>query len=201
VPSELQASARPAYPPQRANYHGSRRVRIERIHHVAYRCRDARETVLWYKKMLNMDFLLAIAEDEVPSTGERDPYIHVFLNAGSGNILAFFELPSRPPLSSDPNTPAWVQHIAFEVKDRGELLAYQAHLKQHGVDVLGVIDHGLFHSIYFLDPNGHRIELACPDPRRAQTLQRLDAVKWEMLDEWAKTKRPPRHARFLHISR
>jgi len=43
-------------------------MKIERIHHVAYRCRDARETVLWYRKMLNMDFVLAIAEDRVPST-------------------------------------------------------------------------------------------------------------------------------------
>jgi catechol 2,3-dioxygenase-like lactoylglutathione lyase family enzyme len=47
-------------------------VKIDRIHHVAYRCRDAKETVLWYQKMLNMDFVLAIAENEVPSTSEPD---------------------------------------------------------------------------------------------------------------------------------
>ena len=53
-------------------------MKIDRIHHVAYRCRDAKETVLWYQKMLNMDFVLAIAEDQVPSTKEPDPYMHVF---------------------------------------------------------------------------------------------------------------------------
>ena len=68
-------------------------MKIERIHHVAYRCRDAKETVDWYVKNLNMDFVLAIAEDRVPSTHEPDPYIHVFLDAGQGNVLAFFELP------------------------------------------------------------------------------------------------------------
>ncbi|HAV17452.1 MAG TPA: glyoxalase, partial [Acinetobacter nosocomialis] len=41
---------------------------IKKIHHVAYRCKDAKETVEWYKKMLNMDFILAFAEDHVPST-------------------------------------------------------------------------------------------------------------------------------------
>jgi catechol 2,3-dioxygenase-like lactoylglutathione lyase family enzyme len=97
-------------------------MKIDRIHHVAYRCRDAKETVLWYGKMLNMDFVLAIAENEVPSTKEPDPYMHVFLDAGNGNVLAFFELPTRPAMGRDPNTPSWVQHIAFKVKDRAELL-------------------------------------------------------------------------------
>ena len=46
-------------------------MKIDRIHHVAYRCKDAKETVLWYQKMLNMDFVLAISENEVPYQGTR----------------------------------------------------------------------------------------------------------------------------------
>ena len=173
-------------------------LKIDRIHHVAYRCRDAKETVEWYRRMLNMDFVLAIAEDQVPSTKEPDPYMHIFMDAGGGNVLAFFELPTRPEMGRDPNTPAWVQHIAFKVKDRATLLAYREHLEKNGVDVLGVTDHGAFHSIYFFDPSGHRIELACPDPEEDAIVQKLDAVKWDMLDEWARTRRAPKHAAFLH---
>jgi len=173
-------------------------MKIDRIHHVAYRCNDAKETVLWYRMMLNMDFVLAIAEDEVPSTKEPDPYMHLFLDAGHGNVLAFFELPTRETMGRDPNTPSWVQHIAFKVCDRAELLEFKFHLEGHGVEVLGVTDHGVFHSIYFFDPNGHRIELACPDPDEAAQLARLDAVKWDMLEEWSRTKRAPQHAAFLH---
>lgn len=173
-------------------------MKIDRIHHVAYRCRDARETVLWYQKMLHMDFVLAIAEDRVPSTKEPDPYMHVFLDAGGGNVLAFFELPTKPPMGRDPNTPEWVQHIAFKVQDRETLLAYREHLQENGVDVLGVVDHGAFHSIYFFDPNGHRLELACPAPEEEAIMKRLDAVKWDMLEEWSRTRRAPRHAAFLH---
>ena len=51
-------------------------MKIEKIHHVAYRCHDAKETVEWYVKNLKMDFVLAIAEDQVPSTKEPDPYMH-----------------------------------------------------------------------------------------------------------------------------
>jgi catechol 2,3-dioxygenase-like lactoylglutathione lyase family enzyme len=173
-------------------------LHIDRIHHVAYRCRDAEETVHWYKDKLGMDFVLAIAEDRVPSTKEPDPYMHIFLDAGGGNVLAFFELPTKPPMGRDPNTPAWVQHIAFKVKDRETLLAFRKHLESKGVEVLGVTDHGAFHSIYFFDPNGHRVELACPDPDEAETLRRMDEVKWDMLKEWSRTKRAPKHADFLH---
>src|SRR6476469_5409270 len=99
------------------------RMQIQRIHHVAYRCKDAKQTVDWYVKHLGMDFVLAIAEDTVPSTGAYDPYMHVFLDAGHGNVLAFFELPLQPEMGRDPNTPPWVQHIAFKVASRDELLA------------------------------------------------------------------------------
>ncbi|MGC0151443.1 VOC family protein [Chromobacterium vaccinii] len=173
-------------------------MKIDQIHHVAYRCRDAKETVSWYRQMLNMDFVLAVAGEAVPSTGENDPYIHVFLDAGNGNMLAFFELPDRPASTLDPHTPNWVQHIAFRVRDRAELIACKAHLQSNGVDVLGVVDHRMFHSIYFFDPSGHRIELTCPDAKEAEILTRLDAVKWEMLDEWSRTRRAPGHADFLY---
>lgn len=75
---------------------------IQKIHHVAYRCKDAKATVEWYVKHLDMDFVLAIAEDQVPSTKAADPYMHVFLDAGAGNVLAFFELPNSPEMGATP---------------------------------------------------------------------------------------------------
>ena len=173
-------------------------MKIDRIHHVAYRCKNAKETVEWYGKMLKMDFILAIAEDHVPSTHDPDPYMHVFLDAGAGNVLAFFELPTMPEMGRYPNTPIWTQHLAFKVKDRKTLLEFCDHLEANGVEVLGVTDHSIFHSIYFVDPSGHRMELACPDPAEDAMLAKLDAVKWDMLNEWDRTKKAPRHAEWMH---
>lgn len=167
------------------------------VHHVAYRCKDAKETVEWYQKHLDMDFVLAIAEDKVPSTGEADPYMHIFLDAGGGNILAFFELPTRPEMGRDPNTPVWTQHLALKVDSMDTLLKTKDKLIAEGVDVLGPTDHTLFHSIYFFDPNGHRIELAC-EVATPKMYRALDHVKWDMLNEWAETKRAPQHARWIH---
>lgn len=170
---------------------------IEKIHHVAYRCKDAKETVEWYTRHLGMRFVLAIAENEVPSTKAPDPYMHVFLDAGNGNILAFFELPTQPPMGRDENTPKWVQHLALKVSSMEDLLATKDKLQAAGIEVLGPVNHTIFESIYFFDPSGHRIELAAeigtPDMYR-----QLDAVKWAMLEEWSQTKKAPKHAAWMH---
>jgi len=172
-------------------------MKIDRIHHVAYRCKDAKTTVDWYVKHLNMNFVLAIAEDQVPSTKAPDPYMHLFLDAGQGNVLAFFELPNAPAMGRDTNTPEWVQHIAFKVDSVQTLEDTKKRLEDAGIEVIGPTDHTIFKSIYFFDPNGHRLELAA-DVGTPQMYKDLDDVKWEMLEEWSKTKRAPKHAAWMH---
>lgn len=172
-------------------------MNIQRIHHVAYRCHNAKETVAFYQRVLNMDFQLAIAEDEVPSTKAADPYMHVFLDAGNGNVLAFFEIPNSPPMQKDPNTPEWVQHIAFELGSMEELLAAKTRVEAAGLEVIGPVEHTIFQSIYFFDPNGHRLELAV-NTAQPGMLEALHDVAPAMIDEWDRTKRAPKHAAWLH---
>ena len=163
-------------------------MKLQRIHHVAYRCKDAKATVEWYIQHLNMDFVLAIAEDQVPSTKAPDPYMHVFLDAGQGNVLAFFELPNSPEMGRDTNTPEWVQHLAFKVDSLEELETIKDRLVANGIDVIGVTDHTIFKSIYFFDPNGIRLELSAqvapPDQMHRESLD----VRAQ-LDAWTAQKR------------
>ncbi|MBN3562735.1 VOC family protein [Aliamphritea spongicola] len=172
-------------------------MNIQRIHHVAYRCNNAKETVTFYQQVLGMDFQLAIAENEVPSTKAPDPYMHVFMDAGNGNVLAFFEIPNSPPMGKDPNTPAWVQHIAFEVEDMDALLAAKQKVLDAGLEVIGPVEHTIFKSIYFFDPNGHRLEIAA-NTAKPGMLEKLYEVAPAMLEEWDQTKRAPKHAAWLH---
>ena len=172
-------------------------VNIKRIHHVAYRCKDAKETIEFYQRVMGMDFKLAIAENEVPSTKAPDPYMHVFLDAGMGNVLAIFELPNSPEMGRDGNTPEWVQHIAFEVEDMDALSSAKAHIEAEGLEVLGPVNHGIFKSIYFFDPNGHRLELAANTGTDEQMAE-LKTVAPAMIEEWSRTKRAPKHAAWLH---
>ena len=172
-------------------------MELQGVHHVAYRCNDAKETVEWYQKYLDMKFILAIAENEVPSTREPDPYMHVFLDAGGGNILAFFELPTKEKMDRDRNTPTWVQHLALKVDSINVLLAAKKRLEEGGHDVLGPVDHTIIQSIYFFDPNGHRIELTV-NTMTPEMERKLDAVKWDMLNEWSITRKAPNHAQWMH---
>ncbi len=172
-------------------------MKLKRIHHVAYRCKDAKTTVEFYQKHLNMNFILAISEERVPSTGEYSPYMHVFLDAGQGNILAFFELPFSPEMSRDLNTPEWVQHIAFELHTVDDLLYAKSSLESAGISVIGPTDHSIIRSIYFFDPSGHRIELTVDTATDAMRHE-LDSVKWAMLEEWSQNKRVVTQASWLH---
>jgi glyoxylase I family protein len=90
-----------------------------------------------------------------------------------------------------------VQHIAFRVADMDALLAARAHIAGQGVEVIGPTHHGIFQSIYFFDPNGHRIELAADigTPEQHAELRRVAAP---MLEEWSRTRQAPRRADWLH---
>ncbi len=170
---------------------------IQHFHHVAYRCRDAQETVDFYAGLLGLKYTMAISEDRVPSTKEPDPYMHIFFDVGDGACLAFFELPNSPPQGRDPNTPGWVQHIALQVEDLGDLMAHKQRLEDAGLEVLGPTDHSIFKSIYFFDPNGHRVELACNTHTPAQ-IKELEALAPMMLADWNRSKNTVRHTAHLH---
>lgn len=149
------------------------------------------------RKAPRHEFVLAIAENEVPSTKAPNPYMHVFLDAGNGNVLAFFELPGQPPMGRAPNTPIWVQHLALKVDSVETLLATKSKLEAEGIHVVGPTNHTIFKSIYFHDPNGHRLELAA-DCGTPEMVRKHDDVKRGMLEEWSRTRRAPVHAAWMH---
>ena len=97
----------------------------------------------------------------------------------------------------DPNTPSWVQHIAFKVKDVETLAAIKARIEGMGLSVLGPVIHELFQSIYFHDPNGHRLELAA-NTSTPEMLAKLHELAPAMLEDWAKTRRTVKQAAWLH---
>jgi lactoylglutathione lyase len=100
-------------------------------------------------------------------------------------------------MGRDSNTPEWVQHIALEVESVAVLETAKARLEAAGIPVIGVTNHTIFKSIYFFDPNGHRLELAA-NTGSPEMMKKLDEVKWDMLEEWSQTKRAPKHAAWMH---
>lgn len=159
------------------------------LDHVAYRCRDAKETADFYTKLLDLKLVAAVTDSHVQSTKERCPHIHVFFAMQNGGCVAFFETPEEPPMGRDPNTPAWVQHLALEMKDTESLLAAKVRLEAAGVKVIGPKDGHLCVSIYFFDPSGHRLELTT---RKVIPDERTERDAYRILERWAATRLPVR---------
>jgi glyoxylase I family protein len=132
------------------------------LHHFAWRCRDAEETRHFYEDILGLPLVHFIRADTVPSTGEHCPYSHLFFELGDGSSVAFFDLGDDRAALPSPNTPAWVNHLALRVESLAALEEARGRLQAHGIEVVGLTDHGFVNSIYFLDPNGLRLELTTP---------------------------------------
>lgn len=132
---------------------------VNRLNHVAWRCRDAEETRAFYEDVLGLPLAHVVREDRVPSTGEESSFAHVFFQMRDGSYVAFFDLGDGQG-ASDPTTPAWVNHLAMSVGSREELESARQRLLDAGVKVIGIVDHSWLQSIYFHDPNGLRLELS-----------------------------------------
>ena len=160
---------------------------IQQLHHFAYRARDAEETRHFYEDILGLPLYHIIQSDHVPSTGEYCPYTHFFFRLQDGSFIACFDLGDDQTALPSPNTPLWVNHIAFRLNSLAELEAMKARLQANGVDVIGVTDHHVFKSIYFFDPNGVRLELSAQVADEFQMLQESKTAR-ARLDEWTARK-------------
>ena len=53
-----------------------------------------------------------------------------------------------------------INHLALEFdEDLEGLKAFRRHLVDKGVTITGTVDHGVSYGIYFLDPDGHQLEM------------------------------------------
>jgi glyoxylase I family protein len=164
---------------------------IRNLHHFAWRCRDAEETRHFYEDLLGLPLIHVIRADKVPSTGEENPYLHLFFRMADGSCIAFFDLgDDQAPLPS-PNTPAWVQHFAMEVESEADIDAARDRLRKARIEVLGVTDHGFVKSIYFFDPNGLRLELTTRTSTPEEALLFENEARSE-LEAWVKDKKSRR---------
>ena len=164
-------------------------IEIRGLNHVAYRCRDAAETTAFYRDVLDLKLAHVIVQDRVLSTQEYAPHAHVFFEMADGSWVAFFDMADESVVSQEEHQD-WAQHLALELDSVEELDEAHARLKDHGIDVLGPVDHGFIRSIYFYDPSGHRLELTVRT-HAASDLDRFELAADELLAEWTQRKNEP----------
>jgi catechol 2,3-dioxygenase-like lactoylglutathione lyase family enzyme len=162
---------------------------LRKLHHVAYRCRDAGETARFYVELLGLRLSASLVQEYVPSIGQDDPHNHLFFALADGSFVAFFDvLHDQGPFL--PSGHDWAQHLALEVASELEAQQTATRLREHGIEVIGPVDHHFCKSWYFRDPNGHRLELSLRTEHDA-TWQELGAAAPEQVRTWSERKRGP----------
>lgn len=161
---------------------------IHKLNHVAWKCRDAEETRVFYEDVLGLPLAHVVRDDNVPSTGEYCPYVHIFFRMRDGSFVAFFDIGDGRSTAPDPATPDWVNHFAMDVDSAEEVRAAKARLEAAGVKVIGVTDHGWLQSIYFFDPNGYRMEITYRS-KGQEYLEECETKARPRLEAWTAEKR------------
>jgi len=125
------------------------------INHLAFITKDIVTTIRFYRDLLGMDLVAGIG---------HDGYRHYFFRLGDeATQVAFFEYDGARAMDRKfpgdrTAAPLGFDHVSFTVNSRAELFALKDRLEAAGTAVHGAVDHGLFWSIYFYDPNNIPLE-------------------------------------------
>ncbi|MEM6304746.1 MAG: VOC family protein [Pseudomonadota bacterium] len=125
------------------------------VHHITLTGADRQTSIDFWEGVLGMPFIFDQPNLDDPDEG------HLYFDPGDGRLITIFTNESRKRVHArTPMDPGCVHHLAFEV-DRAMFDQVLERLKDRGIANSGVKDRGFMHSIYFKDPLGLLIELAC----------------------------------------
>lgn len=135
------------------------------IHHLGLATHDMEATLDFYENVLGMP--ARVCEMIAPETGGA--IRHAFFDAGEGALVAFMECNEVPGVADDFDPGinrglgirGGMYHFAFHATNPTELEKKRDELREKGVEVTEVVDHGWCQSIYFRDPNGLQLEYCC----------------------------------------
>jgi len=138
------------------------------VHHLALTTEDMKATTEFFVDIIGMPLIHAMKVPAGLGTGPNNrgnpPYEvirHYFFDMGNDSLLAFFEVPKGKEPAANRNAIGGMQHVAFVVTEK-RFYEIEQRLKDKGIEYNGPTPQlpGLI-GIYFYDPNGIRMEMAC----------------------------------------
>lgn len=131
------------------------------VHHVALISADVERTTHFYQEVLGFPLTTMFENRDLPGS------THFFFDLGSGNSIAFFDLPGVDP-AEYAEVLGGLHHLAISMEVH-HWEAAKARLDAAGVPY----DHVDGTSLYFRGPDGERLELIA-DPLRWMYGERVD---------------------------
>lgn len=139
----------------------TRQLKLNGVHHSARPTWKLKETVEFYRDVLELELCHAICARGWGPDDHPD-FIHFFFDSGQGSTIAFFYYlnTEKPADSVEPGSYVYNSvHTAWRVETREELVAWKDKLEDKGFDIMQVL-HETIESIYVVDPNGYAVEIA-----------------------------------------
>ncbi len=131
------------------------RLQVQGVHHLTFVGSNREAIIEFYQGLLGMRLVLDQPNLDVP--GEE----HLYFDAGDGRLITYFVRPTREnDPTHNPEGIGNLHHMALTVS-RVVYTQVVERLRERGIDNTGPIDRGFMDSIYFRDPNGQLLELAC----------------------------------------
>jgi catechol 2,3-dioxygenase-like lactoylglutathione lyase family enzyme len=131
-----------------------KKIQVQGVHHITIVGSTRQSAVDFWQGLLGMPFVL-----EQPNLGNPDEN-HLYFDPGDGRLLTVFTRESREDARRPaPRETGCVEHLAFNVS-RATFSQVPGRLQDRGIEFLQR-DRGFMDSIYFQDPNGLKLELAC----------------------------------------
>ena len=131
------------------------RIQTQGIHHITFMGADRQTSVDFWEGVLGMPLVF-----EQPNLDDETQN-HLYFDPGDGRLITVF---TSEDWKKDPRpTPlkaGSLHHLAFIVS-RATYTQAAARLKERGFASSGEIDRGFMDSLYFREPLGHVLELAC----------------------------------------
>ncbi len=140
-------------------------LQAQGVHHITLMGADKKTSVDFWEGVLGMPFVF-----EQPNLDNPDEN-HLYFDPGDGRLITIFCNESRKPKHKrTPEDAGCVHHIAFNISKATYRRAIEK-LDQAGIKHSGNKDRGFMDSIYFREPLGFLIELACYcfEPPRGMT--------------------------------
>jgi glyoxalase family protein len=131
------------------------RLQVQGVHHLTFVGSNREAVVDFYQGLLGLRLVLDQPNLDVP--GED----HLYFDAGDGRLITYFVRPTRTnDPTPNPEGIGNLHHMALAVS-HVVFTQVVERLHERGIENTGAIDRGFMDSIYFRDPNGQLIELAC----------------------------------------
>lgn len=132
-----------------------RKLQSQGVHHITLMGAGRQTSIEFWEGVLGMPFIFE--QPNLDNPGES----HLYFDPGDGRLITIFTDESREvdPARTSTDVGA-VHHIAFAVSKATFSQAVER-LDERGIKHSGVKDRGFMDSIYFNDPLGLLVELAC----------------------------------------